>query len=1022
MNRITKRNKDGVSVRTFSQVNIDGLSTHSKLALDKFIFENSISLVALQETKLNKDQLDGLDKFTNMASFFQPKLESTYGVGLIISPQLLPQRMTELEEANCDILWCMIKVNNLSVLTASAYTPPNNVQKLKKILDNIDRAFNYGIKNKVKDILVFGDFNGRNITWGDTVNNPHGRKVMDFIDKSNFMLCTPADKTFISPNNGGSVIDLLLGSGSITNTISENWTDRTVQLFTGAPIRGHFPVLYTVGNCQALTDLKQYDDYSNTDWSSWKKTLELGLSSWNLSLIHSIPPSSELLGQLVSTFNSALQDANKMIPKKIISLHSKPFWTDSLTICSQELKELNIAIRCRYTPLNKKLFDDKKEEFKSLLLHEKNNWIREKLTNINISDSKTFWKRYKALFHDRQTNFIGNLSKNGRLFTSDSDKDKILFDEYFSGNHQNSHDFDKDFEVQIKSIYSSLQDSGMLGKPSLANKAKEAVNIKHANITGQNISDPLNDPVTLSELDAVIDLRKSEGKATDCYNVNPIMLKHLGTNAKTILVTIFNSCLMTGSWCWNKQDICFIKKPGKACYLDPAAYRPISLSSNVGKLLEKVLERRIRQHCKFYEILDSPQEGFCPNRSTTRYLFKLLSTLGEAKKKKLISMVLLIDFQKAFDSVWIPGLVVKLYNYGIKGRILQLLNSFLSNRQVQLKINGKVGEFHKICSQIGLPQGSVLSPLLFIIYISEMLENFHNTYSNSSTSSSTLTKCYKYADDGTVSVTGSDVESCHAQLQNICNRLFEWCRKWRLVVNCDPDKTEVLIINGCKFSDVSSLTPVKIGNVSLQYVKKSKVLGITIDKDLSFGPHAKDMLKRCWYQWYKVSKGTTRQYGLSTASLTLLFKTLVLTKLMYAAPAWLNNQLELFNDLWSRVLLKLVGSEYHTDKALSEALLNLPPLEIQLEVLTTKFLLKCLYSDDEMIATLLSINDDPRHPLFIKSQQLKRYIIWKEQGCSTQRRHTTHGIDLINFLDRELCYYTKEDICSSTVTSYGGIR
>ena len=95
-------------------------------------------------------------------------------------------------------------------------------------------------------------------------------------------------------------------------------------------------------------------------------------------------------------------------------------------------------------------------------------------------------------------------------------------------------------------------------------------------------------------------------------------------------------------------------------YMDSGAYRPICLSSNLGKLLEKFLEKRFRAYCDDHGILGSPQEGFCPNRSTTHYLLKLISNLEESKKKKLISMVLLIDFQKAFDSVWIPGLTTKL--------------------------------------------------------------------------------------------------------------------------------------------------------------------------------------------------------------------------------------------------------------------------------------------------------------------------------------------------------------------------
>lgn len=87
---------------------------------------------------------------------------------------------------------------------------------------------------------------------------------------------------------------------------------------------------------------------------------------------------------------------------------------------------------------------------------------------------------------------------------------------------------------------------------------------------------------------------------------------------------------------------------------------------------------------------------------------------------------------------------------------------------------------------IGLPQRSVLSPLLFIIYISELLSD---VYKSAGPATNTEAKGYKFADDGTVSVIGADVESCYQTLQNVCNKLIEWCKKWRMIINCNRNKT-----------------------------------------------------------------------------------------------------------------------------------------------------------------------------------------------------------------------------------------
>lgn len=194
----------------FCQININGLSKHSKTALDKFSFDQQLSIIALQETKLNASQVKDLETTPNMESFMLPKEQDTYGVGLLISPTLFPQRMKNLEESTLDIVWCLVKINGLNVLVASVYCPPHNPSDLRKIIENIKAVNMYGTANKIKDILIFGDFNSRSMNWGDTSTNKRGRILLDFIDNSNFMLYTPADKTFVAPNNGGSVIDLLM--------------------------------------------------------------------------------------------------------------------------------------------------------------------------------------------------------------------------------------------------------------------------------------------------------------------------------------------------------------------------------------------------------------------------------------------------------------------------------------------------------------------------------------------------------------------------------------------------------------------------------------------------------------------------------------------------------------------------------------------------------------------------------------------------------------------------------------------
>ena len=136
----------------------------------------------------------------------------------------------------------------------------------------------------------------------------------------------------------------------------------------------------------------------------------------------------------------------------------------------------------------------------------------------------------------------------------------------------------------------------------------------------------------------------------------------------------------------------FIKKVDKSTYTKPDSYRGLTMSSYFGKILERILDRRIQDHIGFNGDLDEDQEGFTRGRSTTRYLFRLVANLNEIKRKKMACIILFIDFEKAFDSVHIPTLITKLNKFGVNGKLLKLINNFLINRKVCLKVNNHVGK------------------------------------------------------------------------------------------------------------------------------------------------------------------------------------------------------------------------------------------------------------------------------------------------------------------------------------------
>ena len=180
-------------------------------------------------------------------------------------------------------------------------------------------------------------------------------------------------------------------------------------------------------------------------------------------------------------------------------------------------------------------------------------------------------------------------------------------------------------------------------------------------------------------------------------------------------------------------------------------------------------------------------------------------------------MILFLDFKKAFDSVYIPLLIIKLRKLNVDGKMLGIINSFLVFRLTSLKVNEYSGPYRR-CGLYGLPQGSVLSPFLFILYISDILEGLPNDKTAN-------INCYKFADDGSIVAFHEDPVECSALMQDICDHLGLWCHDNLLVLNCDKNKTEAMVLEtNCEHS--FSPPQLQIDGKKIHFVEHTKVLGI----------------------------------------------------------------------------------------------------------------------------------------------------------------------------------------------------
>ena len=331
---------------------------------------------------------------------------------------------------------------------------------------------------------------------------------------------------------------------------------------------------------------------------------------------------------------------------------------------------------------------------------------------------------------------------------------------------------------------------------------------------------------------------------------------------------IFNSSYDSGivPESWKIGQITALFKKGKKN--SAANYRPVSLTSIICKAMEKLVRKKIVDHMAEYSLFSRQQFGFIKGRSTTLQLLKVLDSWTEIIDQGGQLDVVYMDFMKAFDKVPHQRLLMKLKSYGLSDKTCAWVKDFLSNRKQRVHINGSYSRWHSVTS--GIPQGSVLGPILFVVFINDLPE-------------CVTSDVYMFADDTKLYRQIKNKGDCDT-IQGDLDNLFEWSEKWLLRFH--PDKCIHLEVKGKQKTSTGhtyTMRRYEGGEVDLQTVNSEKDIGVTVDANLTFEEHIQNQVNKA-----NRNLGIIRRSFkyLDMETFCLLYKALVRPHLEYAASVW----------------------------------------------------------------------------------------------------------------------------------------
>ena len=641
-------------------------------------------------------------------------------------------------------------------------------------------------------VYLLGDLNARHPMFGYNRSNMKGREIKRLIDRNIITHFGPEFPTFIGSNTKP---DVVLGNRHAFYNIAILPGELTTS--------DHLPVVVKLSTKPIVKDVQSKFYFKNADWDKFKVTVEREINSETTEEpLEGGGINQEKIDKAIINWINILKQATvESVPKKALSFFIHPHESDYIKLLEQNYKQLLDLNHWDRNTLNliRNIQGQIREESKRLVTEMWNNKIQK--VNSLYKDPAQFWNNIKGLMGGNSTKNLFILNQNNAKLYEPRDKEREfrnIWSNVFKISDEENQNFDLNHERMVTDY--------------LDNHQQETQPFPFADLTRLDPDNFMTRPVTRYDIISTIKEFKNN-KAPGESGINKLILIQLPISAIDRLKDIINLSVSMGyfSIVLKNGIIVLIPKPGKDSKI-PINYRPITLLEIPGKIIERIINKRLHRFCERNNIFHKDQYGFRAGKGTDIAIAKVNEIIGINQKYKDHMNIVCRDVQKAFDKVWTQGLKYKIINIPDLPDIIQkMLCSYVSNRTAQIRIETFVGD--KINLESGVPQGGILSPTLYILYTRDIPppagENNLDVI---------------FADDVTQIIQNlRDDRRALAEATRVeIERINEYEKKWKIQTSIN--KFSLLSISK------SSPEPVVVNNRQIPFKNEVKMLGLTIKR------------------------------------------------------------------------------------------------------------------------------------------------------------------------------------------------